>query len=533
MKLCFVILTIFLAVFAQPAMAQQAIPPLTKDQVMDLVKAGMGSPELVKLIQEHGVGFDLTDDYLQGLRGAGAQEQVIQALGAAARPKPLNKEQVLRLVAGGVPSRRAVILVQQRGIDFAADQHYLETLRLAGADDELIAALREASKAVQADLVVETTPGADVYLDGLLQGKASAQGELALKVRSGAHALRVSSDGKKDFEQGILLAAGQTTKIEARLAPTTGDLAVVTLPGAQVYLDGELQGTAGAQGEIDLKPRPGAHAVKVSLKGKKDFEQTVIIAAGQGSRIEARLEDMGPTPGQARTNPKDALNYVWIPAGTFTMGCSGESRDCLRDEMPAHPVTLTKGFWLGQTEVTVSAYKRFAAATGRQMPPAHRYNSDWQEENKPMMNMAWEDAHDYCTWAGGRLPSEAEWEYAARGGSTGLRYGDIDAVAWYFRDSHNRPHDVAQLRPNAFGLYDVLGNVGEWVNDWYDPEYYQHSPAEDPPGPPEGKMHMIRGSSWIDDTGALRVQNRNNFVHDMAWKNVYRGCRCAWEAVGP
>ena len=130
---------------------------------MDLVKAGMETPELVKLIHEHGIDFDLTDDYLQALRKAGAQEPVIQAL-RAARPKPLTKEQVLQLVAGHVPSQRAATLVKQHGIDFLPDEEYLETLRLAGADDTLIAALREAGEAVTAELVVTTSPNAEVYL---------------------------------------------------------------------------------------------------------------------------------------------------------------------------------------------------------------------------------------------------------------------------------------------------------------------------------------------------------------------------------
>jgi hypothetical protein len=164
MKARFLTLVMFLSVFAQTAPQQEAKVPLGKGQVMTLVKAEMETPELVKLIQGHGIDFDLTDDYLQALRNAGAQDAVIQAL-RNARPKPLTADQVMKLVAGHVPSERAVMLVEQRGTDFVADEPYLQTLRLAGGDDTLIGALREASKAVTAELVVATSPDAEVYLD--------------------------------------------------------------------------------------------------------------------------------------------------------------------------------------------------------------------------------------------------------------------------------------------------------------------------------------------------------------------------------
>jgi formylglycine-generating enzyme required for sulfatase activity len=457
MRFRFLILMMLLAVIAQSATPQHTREPLSRNQVMALVKAGMETPELVKLIHEHGIGFDLTDDYLQALRQVGAQEPVIQAL-RAVRPKPLTQEQVLQLVVGHVPSEHAAALVKQRDIDFLPDEEYLKTLRLAGANDTLIAALREASAAASLQLVVETLPNAEVYLDGELQGRADAQGELKLKARLGVHALRISLQGKKDFGQNVTLAGVQTTK------------------------------------------------------------------------IEARLED-ALSPGAVRQNPKDGLEYVWIPPGTFSMGCSPGDNECLQVEKPSHQVTITKGFWLGQTEVTVAAYRRFVESTGTQMPAPPSFNPNWSDAQMPIANISWDNAQAYCRWAGGRLPTEAEWEYAARSGSTEVRYGPSGDVAWYSDNSGQKTHDVAQKRANALNLYDMLGNVWEWVNDWYDANYYQNSPSQDPLGPANGQHRALRGGSWSNNSQNVRVSNRSEFTPIPGLGDL--GVRCARDADTP
>ena len=212
--------------------------------------------------------------------------------------------------------------------------------------------------------------------------------------------------------------------------------------------------------------------------------------SGPGESMPARTEPVinpqqespvSQTTGmQVRENAKDGLNYVWIPSGTFTMGCSPGDDRCRGNEKPPHTVTLSKGFWIGQTEVTVGAYKRFTEATGHQMPSGPNFHGVWMNSNMPIVYVSWNDAHDYCTWAGGRLPTEAEWEYAARGGSAEPRYGNLDEIAWSTNNSGSHPHEVAQKRANGFGLYDTLGNVIEWVNDWYGQDYYLGARREIP-----------------------------------------------------
>lgn len=196
-----------------------------------------------------------------------------------------------------------------------------------------------------------------------------------------------------------------------------------------------------------------------------------------------------------RRNPKDGLNYVWIQPGTFMMGCSPDDSACGANEKPAHRVRIGAGFWLGQTEVTVAAYKR---QVGVPMPPDPRFNVGWRNQEMPIVNESWEDAAAYCQRVGGRLPTEAEWEYAARGGNPAARYGAPDEIAWFSGNSYGRAHEVAQKRPNALGLYDMLGNSSEWVNDWYDEHYFSASQELDPRGPVTRQRdgHVLRGDSW-------------------------------------
>ncbi len=531
MKYSFLILFISLAVIAHPAIPSPAEKPLSKEQVMTLVKAGMDNAQLAKSVREYGIDFDPTDDYMEALRKAGAREELIGALHAV-RPQPLNKEQVLQLVAGGVPVQRAAALVNQRGINFLADDSYLQMLRLAGADNTLLGAVREASAAATAKLAVVTSPEAGVYLDGEFQGRTDARGELEIKSRLGTHALKISLKGKKNFEQSVTIPGGQATQISAQLMDAPGSIRLQTLAGASTFLDGVNRGSTDGRGGLVLTDVPaGPHELRVSAPLKSDFRQSVTVLVGEENRLEARLDAAPPSRGEVRENPKDGLKYIWIPPGTFVMGCSPGDRTCYPDEKPAHQVTITRGFWAGQTEVTVGAYKRFVAATGKQMPQAAKFNIDWANNNMPAVNMTWDEARAYCTWAGGRLPTEAEWEYAARGGGAESVFGNLDEVAWYNKNSGHQPHEVAQKRANGLGLFDVLGNVDEWVSDWYEGGYYKISPSQDPSGPAIGKYHGLRGGSWSAAPVGTRLTFR--FVASRNHKGDDDGLRCVCDVVNP
>jgi formylglycine-generating enzyme required for sulfatase activity len=449
--------------------------------------------------------------------------------------KPLTKDEIVGLLKGDVVPQRVAELAQENGIDFAITPEVESELRQAGATDGLLATLRDlaSKRAKPAQIIVETSPAAQVYLDDIFRGQASPEGRLVIaNPTPGKHTLRVSLPKKMVYETPVTVAAGQVSNVQAKLADLRGTIRVQTSTGAEVFLDDSSKGTAGPDGQLVIPDvAGGAHALRVTAKGKKDYAQSVTVAAGQEIKIEAKLPDAGPVAGAVWDNPKDGLKYVWIPPGSFMMGCSPGDKECRANEEPAHHVTITKGFWMGQTEVTVGAFDHYAAATGAKKPRLFLGNKFYSDDNQPVVGVNWNDARDYCQWAGGRLPTEAQWEYAARGGNTQSRYGDIDTVGWYGANSRAITHDVGRKRANGFGLFDVLGNVWEWVNDWYDPNYYKSSPAQDPAGPTSGTLRVFRGGSWYDIPPTVRVSFRLPWAPNFKYSTM--GFRCVGKADGP
>ena len=218
-------------------------------------------------------------------------------------------------------------------------------------------------------------------------------------------------------------------------------------------------------------------------------------------------------PAKTKVNPKDGLTYVWIEAGTFQMGCSMGDTNCSADENPSHSVTLTKGFWIGQTPVTQSAYMKIAGSNP----------SNFKGDQLPVEKVNWADANKFCQSVDMRLPTEAEWEYAARAGDAGPRYGEPDAIAWYASNSMEKTHEVGQKQPNAYGLYDMLGNVWQWVNDYY--QRYPEGALTDPKGPATGTARILRGGSWKDVATFIRASYRNGSMAGFRIDDF--GLRCA------
>jgi formylglycine-generating enzyme required for sulfatase activity len=234
---------------------------------------------------------------------------------------------------------------------------------------------------------------------------------------------------------------------------------------------------------------------------------------------------VAPRAGEARRNPVDGLDYVWISPGAFDMGCTPGDPECEPDETPSHRVTVTRGFWLGTTEVTVAAFRRFGKAMRVAVPIANDAGDD-----RPVVHLTWFEADEFCSWSGGRLPTEAEWEYAARAGSSDPRRLDLEQL--FLRSGAAGPsaiYPVASQSPNPWGVHDMLGNAFEWVADWYGDKSYAQSAPEDPRGPESGRFRVVRGGSWILDVRFTRVSARSWFVPTVRFGNI--GVRCAREVA--
>ena len=230
---------------------------------------------------------------------------------------------------------------------------------------------------------------------------------------------------------------------------------------------------------------------------------------------------------------KDGKEMVLIPVGSFEMGdhfSEGEE-----DERPVHTVALD-AFYMDTHEVTVGQFKQFVNQTGYSYDTWNDVAKYSPGDDYPMIYVNWNDATAYAEWAGKRLPTEAEWEYAARGGLVGQRYvwGDDEKLARDYanyewvegKDKWELCSPVGSFKPNGYGLYDMAGNVLEWCADRYDGNYYTNSPANNPQGREDSiyKYRVLRGGSWLALTNSLRVAYRP--IDNPNSRYIYYGFRC-------
>jgi formylglycine-generating enzyme required for sulfatase activity len=210
-----------------------------------------------------------------------------------------------------------------------------------------------------------------------------------------------------------------------------------------------------------------------------------------------------------RVNPIDGAEMVWVSPGTFRMG----SGDGAEDERPMHTVRFTSGFWMYRNEVTNAQWNRFLAANPEHPRPKYGHVARLTRPEQPAVAISWEDAQAYCRWARVRFPTEAEWEYAARG-ADGRRYpwGNWEpdgTLAVFYRSislGHPAPIGGRPAGASPFGILDMAGNVWEWCADWYGP--YAAGTQVNPTGPVSGVKRVLRGGGWINEMEKLRATVR-------------------------
>jgi formylglycine-generating enzyme required for sulfatase activity len=364
-------------------------------------------------------------------------------------------------------------------------------------------------------LEVNSSPDhAELYLDGERRGITP----LTITALSpGLHQLKLKKDSY-ETELGVQTKAGEKQSLTIQLEQRYGRLEISSQPpGARLYVDGEPAGEtpltipALSIGEHRLK------LTKYTPEAILRHEAPLTINLGT-NRVEiTRFETITPL-----------ANMIHIPAGEFEMG--GQPGD--ENQQPPHRVYLDD-FYIDQHEVTNAQYAQFMQATGHK-PPALWGDEGFNQPRQPVVGVSWEDAAAYCTWAKKRLPTEAEWEKAARG-TTGYLYpwgndfiyGQANIIVPGDGYKYTAPVGSYPAGASPYGVLDMAGNAAEWCADWYAADYYRHSPGINPPGPESGKYRVVRGGSWNSPSYDVRSTHRWRYYPNIP--RSYIGLRCVWQ----
>jgi formylglycine-generating enzyme required for sulfatase activity len=325
---------------------------------------------------------------------------------------------------------------------------------------------------------------------------------------------------------------------------TYGNIAVEgDVPGAEVFVEGDLAGRVPESDALLIENIPaGAWTVSIRDFSGRMASRSVTVDAGQTA--DSRMELMRPAAGKTSgafvllgSNPegfeerwrlRDGAIVVRIPEGPFLMGSEHPQSEA--DERPVHPVVVDE-FLIDKTEVTWRQYAKFARSEGHALPPAPMWG---QLPHYPLSFATWEEAAGYCQWVGGRLPTEAEWEKAARG-TDGRDYPWGNA--WdptrcnSISGGMHRPQPVGSYHGcvSPYGVLDMAGSHWQWVADWYGADYYAHSPERNPQGPATGSARVKRGGFWMNHPTQVRATHRGKSEPD--WRNAPHGFRCAHDGT--
>ena len=372
----------------------------------------------------------------------------------------------------------------------------------------------------QATLRVEcATKGAVVFVNGQQKGTVPWSGTLS----EGSYQVEARLAGYRSQKQSITVAQkeNRTLTIPA-LQMIAGRLNVDCRPiGSDVYVDGKKVGTTP---NIFRNIPVGNRSVEIRKDGYEPLRKTIEIKENEQSTLTGALtavsnsaSSSSSTNSSSSSSNKETFSVngvsftmIRVDGGTFTMGATAEQgSDAESDEKPAHEVTLST-YMIGETEVTQALWQAVMGGNP---------SSFMDSPQNPVESISWKDCQKFIkklnslTGKSFRLPTEAEWEFAARGGnkSKHSKYsgsGTIDDVAWYTENSGGKTHPVKSKSPNELGIYDMSGNVFEWCEDWHDSDYYKSSPKSNPTGPSSGSFRVLRGGSCFNYSRYCRVSNR-------------------------
>ncbi|MCX6633601.1 MAG: SUMF1/EgtB/PvdO family nonheme iron enzyme, partial [Acidobacteria bacterium] len=300
---------------------------------------------------------------------------------------------------------------------------------------------------------------------------------------------------------------------------STADLTVTasgTAPLLYQWYEGASGNTAKPVGTNSASFRTPA------LTAAATYWVRVTNACGQADSAAATVSVTTSTAGP------NGVQFVQLQPGEFTMGCSPGDSECFDSEKPPHRVRITQGFQMGRYEVTQEQWQAVLGSNP----------SRFQGATLPVEQVSWDDVQGFLQWLNARndgyryrLPTEAEWEYAARAGTTD-KYAGASALgdaAWYDSNSGGTTHPVGQKRPNAWGLYDMLGNVWEWCQDWYGD--YSSGAVDNPTGPSSGSQRIVRGGSWYGLAWLVRVSYPFGVVPGDRNLSFGFGFRCVREVI--
>ncbi|MGD9707325.1 MAG: SUMF1/EgtB/PvdO family nonheme iron enzyme [Candidatus Delongbacteria bacterium] len=344
---------------------------------------------------------------------------------------------------------------------------------------------------IRATLTINTHEKAKVYLNG-----EQLSNYKNIKLPPQQCVVKVEMNKAKPLEERFILKKKENKTIDLFPQISTGTIQIAVIPtDAEIELSedgGEKYTNTGAKSFSNVPV--GTYKLKISKKGFKTVSDEIRLTADAIEKKSIKLEEGADVGG----------DYIFVQGGTFQMG-GKES-----DEKPIHSVTVGD-FYIGKTEVTQAQYQ---AVMGKNP-------SSFKGDNLPVESVTWNDAVEFCKKLSQkegvtyRLPTEAEWEYAARGGnqSRGYEYSgssNVGEVAWYDSNSGSKTHPVATKKQNELGIHDMSGNVWEWCSDWYGSDYYKSSPSSNPTGPSSGSYRVLRGGGWYRYAKDCRVAYRSS-----------------------